>query len=207
MLYRGKNVVFKFIQCIFKEYSYCKDVRKKHFNKNLVMSVEENEKFERPNICCTCGKLIDNGENKVRGHSHITCKYRGPAHWNCNINLGISKKVVVIFHNLRGYDSHLIFKELNKINCGVSETPNGLEKYMSFRLGKNIVFTMLFLNSSLDKLIGNLSCEDFKYLSEIFEGEKLELVKKKGVYPYEYFDSFGKFKERKSPDIDCFFLF
>ena len=61
---------------------------------------------------------------------------------------------------------------------------------MSFTLGKNIVFidSMLFLNNSLDKLAGNLS--DFKYLSREFRGEKLELVKKKGVYPYEYFDSF-----------------
>ena len=49
---------------------------------------------------------------------------------------------------------------------------------------------MLFINSSLDKLVKNLS--DFKYLNEVFSGEKLELVKKKGVYPYEYFDSFKK---------------
>ena len=40
VLYRGKNAVLKFIQCIFKEYSYCKDARKKHFNKNLVMTAE-----------------------------------------------------------------------------------------------------------------------------------------------------------------------
>ena len=115
-------------------------MRKKHFKKNLVMSVEKNEKFERSNICCICDKLIDIGESKVRGHCHIISKYRGPAHCKCNINLGISKKVVVIFHNLRGYDSHLIFKELNKFNCGVSVIPNGLEKYMSFTLDKNIVF-------------------------------------------------------------------
>ena len=46
----------------------------------------------------------------------MTGKYRGAAHWNCNINLKISKKIFVIFHNLRGYDSHLIFKELSKFN-------------------------------------------------------------------------------------------
>ena len=45
---------------------------------------------------------------------------RGPAHWSCNINLKTSKKLVVIFHNLRGYYSHLIFKELSKFNCSVS---------------------------------------------------------------------------------------
>ena len=63
-LYRGKNAVFKFIQSIFKEYSYCKDVMKKHFNKNLVMSAEEEEEFERSNIIWICDKLIENDNNK-----------------------------------------------------------------------------------------------------------------------------------------------
>ena len=87
----------------------------------------------------------------------------------------------MIFHNLKSYDSHLIFKEFSKCNCKVSVIPNGLEKYMSFTLNGNNVFidSMLFKKSSLDKLVNNLADEDFKYLSEIFSGEKLELVKKK----------------------------
>ena len=49
-----------------------------------------------------------------------------------------------------------------------------------------------------------MSSEGFKYLNEIYSGKKLELVKKKGVYPYEYFDSFKKFKETNLTDIDKF---
>ena len=95
-------------------------------------------------------------------------------------------KVPVIFHNLRGYESHLIFKEQSKFIVKISVITNGLEKYMSFTLNNNIFFidSMLFMNSSLDKLVKNLSSEDFKYLSEDFSGKKLELVKKKSVYPY-----------------------
>ena len=117
----------------------------------------------------------------------------------------ISKKLPVIFHNLRGYDSHLIFKKLSKFNCNINVILNGLEKYMSFTLNKNIIFidSMLFLNSSLDKLVKN--SKDFKYLSIIFKGKELELVKKKGIYPYEYMDSFKRFKENCLPDKDCFF--
>ena len=89
---------------------------KKHFNKNLVMITEENERFERSNICWICGKLIE-FDSKVRDHCHITGKYRGPAHSNCNISLKVSKNVPVIFHNLKGYDSNLIFKRPNKFNC------------------------------------------------------------------------------------------
>ena len=78
---------------------------------------------------------------------------------------------------------------------------------MSFTLNNNIVFIdgMLFMNSSLDKLAKNLSDEDFKYLNEEFNSEKLELVKNKGIYPYEYFDSFKKFEETNLPDIVKFF--
>ena len=170
------------------------------------MSAEENEEFERANICWICGKLI-NFDNKVRDHCHITGKYRGAAHWSCNINLKICEKVLVIFHNLNGYDSHLIFKKLSKFDCRGSVISNGLEKYMSFTVKKNLIFidSMLFMNSSLDKLVKNLGSEDFKYLSEVFKGEILELIKKEGVYLYEYFNSFKKFKETNLPDIDKFF--
>ena len=99
-MYRGKNAVFKSIQSIFNEYFYCKSIMKKHFNKNLIMSVEEKQQFENTEICWICNKLIEN--DKVRDHCHITGKYRRAAHWICNVNMKISKKLPIIFHNLRG---------------------------------------------------------------------------------------------------------
>ena len=160
------------------------------------MSAEENERFEMTNICWICDKLIDVNDNEVRDHCHITGKYRGAAHYVYNVNLEITKNVPVIFHNLKGYDSHLIFKELSKFNgLKISVIPNGLKKYMSFTLNKNLIFidSMLFMNSSLDKLVKNLSVEDFKYLNEEFSGEQLKLVREKGIYPYEYKDYFKRF--------------
>ena len=41
----AKNAILKFIQCLFKEYDYCREVMKKHFNKNLVMTASEEEKL------------------------------------------------------------------------------------------------------------------------------------------------------------------
>ena len=95
----------------------------------------------------------------------------------------------MIFHNLKGYDSHLIFKKLSKFNVKISAIPNGLEKYMAFTINNNLAFidSMLFLNSSLDKLVKNLSDKHFKYLREEFSGEQLKLVKEKGIYSYELF--------------------
>ena len=80
---------------------------------------------------------------------------------------------------MRGYDSHLIFSELNKFDVKISVIPNGLEKYMAFFLSKNLVFidSMLFLNSSPDKLVKNMLNEDFKYLGEEFGSKNLELLK------------------------------
>ena len=132
----------------------------------------------------------------------MTRKYRGAAHWSCNLNLRWTKKIPVIFHNLRGYDSHLIIKEISKFDVKVNVIPNGLEKYMTFRIDKNLVFidSMQFMNSSFDSLVKNLSDNDFKISSKEFSGEFLELVKQKGVHPYEYIDSFKKFLENKLPD-------
>ena len=63
--------------------------------------------------------------------------------------------------------------------------PNGLEKYMAFFLSKNLVFidSMQFINLSLDKLVKNLSDEDFKYLVKEFGSENLKILKQKGAYP------------------------
>ena len=44
----------------------------------------------------------------------------------------LSEKVPVIFHDLRGYDSHLTFDELNIIDVRIDIIPNKLEKYMAF---------------------------------------------------------------------------
>ena len=105
---------------------------KNHFNKNLIMSEEEEHLFQQTSSCWICKKLIDNDEKKVRDHCHVTGKFRGVAHWSCNIDLQLTKKVPVIFQNLRVYDSHLIFCELDKFDVKISVIPNGLEKYMAF---------------------------------------------------------------------------
>ena len=93
---------------------------------------EEEHLFQRSNICWIWKKLIDNDQEKVRDHCHATGKFRGAAHWDYNINFQLTKNVSVIFHNLRGYDSHLIFNELDKFDVKISVIPNGLEKYMAF---------------------------------------------------------------------------
>ena len=132
VVFRGENAAYEFIKAILKEYEHCKKVIKKHFKKNLIMTEEEEEQYRSSNTCWICKRLIDHDDEKVRDHCHVTGKFRGAAHWSCNINLQLTKKVPVIFHNLRGYDSHLIFCELNKFDVKIDVIPNRLEKYMAF---------------------------------------------------------------------------
>ena len=73
------------------------------------MTEKEEYLFQHSNSCWICKKLIDNADEKVRDHCQITGKYRGSDHWDCNIKFQLIKKIPVIFYNLKGYDSHLIF--------------------------------------------------------------------------------------------------
>ena len=130
-VFGDENAAYEFVKAILKEYEYCKKIMKKHFNKNLIMS-EEEEQFQSIDICWICEKLIDHDDETVRDQCHVTGKFRGAAHWDCNINLRLSKKVPVIFQNLRGYGSHLVFNELKDFDVKIDVIPNGLERYMAF---------------------------------------------------------------------------
>ena len=102
---------------------------------------------------------------------------------------------------MRGYGSQLIFFELDKFHLKINVIPNGLEKYVAIFGVKTLlavfIGSMQFMDSSLDKLVKNLSDGDFKYLIEQFGSENLELFKQKDAYPYEYMNSFERFNEKK----------
>ena len=53
---------------------------KKHFNKELVMTKEDNENFKDSTKCWICDEDYVNKDVKVRNHCHTTGKYRGFAH-------------------------------------------------------------------------------------------------------------------------------
>ena len=207
VVYRGENAAYEFIKAILKKFKYCKKIMKKHFKKKLILSEEEEYLFQQSNSYWICEKLINHDDEKVRDHCHINSKFTGATHWSCNINFQLTKRIAVIFYNLKGCDSHLIFSVLYKFKLKINVIPNGLEKYMTFFLNKNLVFidSMQCMNSSLDKLVKNLSDEDFKYLVKEFGPDNLEVLKEKGAYPYEYMNSFKRFDEDKLPARRYFF--
>ena len=78
---------------------------------------------------------------------------------------------------------------------------------MEFILNKNLVIidSVLFMNSSLEKLVKNLLGDDFKYLTKEFGLNNLKLLKQKDADSYEYMDSFKRFSEEKLPGKKCFY--
>ena len=84
---------------------------------------------------------------------------------------------------------------------------NNMKKYMDFMLGQYLVFldSFQFMSSSLAKLASNLPDDAFKYTSQEFQGLKLSLMKQKGVYPYDFMDSFEKFKQKELPSKEDFY--
>ena len=141
VVFRGENAAYEFIKTILTEYEYCKKIMIKHFNKNLIMSEKEEERFQLSNICWICEKLINHDDEKVRDHCHATGKFPGgAAHWDCNINLQLTKAVHVAFHNLRGYNIHSIFNDLKSFDVKIDVIPNGLEKYIALFFKQKLSF-------------------------------------------------------------------
>ena len=82
----------------------------KNTKKDINMTDEDEEDYRNIDICRFCEKEIIT--DKVRGHCHLTGKYRGPAHSKCNINVTQKQSSFIpfIFHNFSNYDCHMFFK-------------------------------------------------------------------------------------------------
>ena len=223
-IYRGENAVYKFMENMLEEVNWCKSKMKKEFNKPLKMTDEDEDSFQKSDKCHSCNKPYKDKDIRVRDHCHITGKFRGSAHQDCNLKLQIKPetiKIPIIFHNLRGYDSHFIMQQIGeiakkhtytnkkgqKIEMNINAIPNNMEKYMAFMLGNHLVFldSFQFMSSSLNNLVNNLPDEAFKYTKQEFKNEKFNLMKQKGVYPYDHMDNFEKFKQTELPTKEEFY--
>ena len=182
-IYCGEDCITKFMKSMFEEVKHCQKIMIENFNKPLQMTEEDEEAFRKATICHICNKRYKKDEEPVRDHCHITGKYRGSSHSACNLKLQISAekiRIPVIFHNLRGYDSHFIINELGELisegeNFTVNIIPNNTEKYMAFYIGKHLAFidSFQFMSSSLEKLASNLPKDKFIYTGEYFSDKNL----------------------------------
>ena len=81
---------------------------------------------------------------------------------------------------------------------------NNMEKYITISVdGLRFIDSLNFLQGSLDSLVKATPKEALKITSTISNGS--DLLYKKGIYPYEYMDSFEKFNETSLPKKEDFY--
>ena len=169
------------------------------------MTNEDEEVYNNSHICWICKQELNT--DKVKDHCHVTGKFRGAAHNKCNLKLRIPRKRPIIFHNLQGYDRHIIFKERNNFDVDIAVIPKGIDKYMSIIVHRHITFidSYQFYNSPLDTLASKLEDNDFKHLTSEFGIDKLEILKRKDLYSYEWADSYEESKHSSLPEKKYFY--
>ena len=226
--YTGEDAMEKFVEWIeddVKDIANIPDVK-------IIFGPNELKQFNDATKCWICNEEFDDTADekgyrkneKVKDHCHYTGRFRGAAHNSCNLKYKKPKFIPVVFHNLSGYDSHLFIKNLGFTDGNIDCIPNNEEKYISFtkntvtgsytnKEGKDkpikhkirFIDSFKFMSTSLESLVNNLPDDAFNILERYYKGEKLSLVKRKGVYPYEYMDSLKRFKENKLPPKEAFY--
>ena len=154
-----------------------------------------------------CDNNYIDGNTTVRSHFHITGKYRDSVYRDCKINVKLNQENPVVFRNLKKYNSHLIMQKLGKFSFKLNGIPNGLKKYMSFSINNKLIIidSFQFLSCSLNSLVKNLGKVDYKYLSQEFDNNILDIAKQKGFHTYDCKSDFKKCKE-ELPSKEKFYL-
>ena len=222
-IYRGKDCIETFCNYIKGEAR-----RLYHMFPELTMdplTKKQWKKYKRSMKCHICYKSFTFRDPKVRDHCHCTGLYRGPAHSLCNLRYKIPSYIPVVFHNLSGYDAHLFIMELGGQASDMEVITKNKEDYISFSIkvpvdsyiDKNgeekdklielrFIDSFKFMSSSLDSLAKNLVRGGKKLFGfEDYSALQYDMLTRKGVYPYEYVNSWDRFNETQLPPIDVFY--
>ncbi|XP_044573538.1 uncharacterized protein LOC123257706 [Drosophila ananassae] len=172
----------------------------------------DDEDYQEHGNCYACEEPIEMAD-RDKYFDQFSVKYQGPIHKKCKISFKLSSAFFpVVFHNLSRYDIHLFINELGgelkpirptkELYIALSQKifQKGIANYSIKYIDSN-----RFLNSSLEKLASNMEDNDFNILKSKFSGEKFQQMRRKGVFPYDYIDSFSKFNETELPPRDYFY--
>jgi len=124
----------------------------------------------------------------------------------------------VIFHNLTGYDAHFIIKEIATapdFKGRVYLLPENKERYIPFTkyiddcdINFRFIDSFRFMPSSLDKLssyLENLAIAPREFEKDGYTQDQLQLLRRKGVFPYDYISSLEKLSEDQLPAKEEFY--
>ena len=190
-------------------------------NKNIVITNEQLEAAKLLNLCCFCEKDLFDDETPHRHHNHLPpYNFIGLAHSSCNMKAEMKIEFPIFLHNFGSYDVHFIVQALGKLTeSGLVQSAEPIartsEKFLSLTINKNIKFldSLQFTLSSLDRLVETMAkdgTDPFKITKAEFEhdaeaGADVNLLFKKGAYPYSLMKSCEDFKRTQLPPKEDFY--
>ena len=178
----------------------------------MIISVESKQKKLHPSIFDFLFQIFCFFNQCFLSHY----RYRGAAHSSCNLEYQDAHHIPVIFHNLTGYDAHLFIKQLvTKFRGQLSVIPQNKERYISFTkrvegtfISLSFIDSFKFLNESHEKLASyqpHMEIVDAELKKNGYTDEQIKLLKRKGVFPYDYVTSLEKLEEPVLPSKDDFY--
>lgn len=204
--YAGVDCMEKFLsklESLSKEviniYQTCK--------KPLVMTAEDENLFKKATRCHICEKDYFPDDHPCRDHCHLTGKFRGSAHVQCNAKYTQRLILPVLIHNFKNYDSNLIIKSFKNIGRNIQIIPTNSSKFLAVKCDKVLFLdSCQFMLESLSQLAVAISDKDsnFQLLYDKF-GKQAKFLKRKGIFPYDFLDSFEKLKCTTFPSQTDFF--
>ncbi|XP_058980338.1 uncharacterized protein LOC131803264 [Musca domestica] len=215
--YTGEDAAQKFIEQLDVS---CREIYNNYLSLNTPMkplSSIEQSIFDSALNCHICDKNLY--DDKVRDHCHVTGKFRGAAHNVCNINYTVAQFIPIFFHNFSEYDCHLFVKELlTTIEGNTTIIPLTKEKYISLSHTVNMnpydrhktfeyrfLDSIRFMASSLDALDSYCTDGDMSIRKHFTNDNEFNLMRKKGIFCYEYLNSFEKLNDTTLPPIESFY--
>ena len=172
---------------------------------------------EHRSNCSNCKKRcrlhqLGGDDRRVRDHDNLTGRFRGAAHSSCKLIYNLKGvRVPVYFHNGQNYDFHFILPEVCAAwpDCNLSGIPKTFERFANVSLGVfDLRDSFQMLAAPLEKLAESLvkAGKQTTHLSTMASerGWPVEVLRRKGVFPYEWFTSVQQFAETKLPDRQHF---
>lgn len=179
-------------------------------NSDFPINASRQDRINHANAseCYVCGHGFTEEDGKILEHTHYVqfANVRGSAHFSCNLKMHKHKFIVFYFHNLKGYDGHMLIKMFSARKIKVNVLAITLEKYMTFsvvvkNLELRFMDSALMLNASLDVVSATLSTDEYIEMRQNFPVELHSMLYKKAPFPYSFLSSAANLKVKTFPDI------
>lgn len=192
------------------------------------LTAEQERALKDPETkCFICGGRFEVDEARCKDHNHFNGQLRGICHASCNLNYQESREIPIVMHNLSGYDVHMFIKKLaTGMKGDLSIIPVNSEHYISItktvwesayaykrvvkkKIKLKFIDSFRFMAESLSKLASLIPSEKKHILHSVcsknYTKEQITMLERKGVFPYDYVDSYERLAETSLPSKEHFY--